>query len=113
MVLLKDGVKYILHKYNSEEELESMVMEHYKEIFGENSMFFDKQTMKTKTGIKAKNDGVIVSLDEDKRYVLEVELSTHPVYEHIVPQITKFKNAHKSLETRKKNSRSYISCNQK
>lgn len=102
MILLKDGVRYAPYTYNSEKELEDMIIEHFKEIFGENAMLFDKQTMETEAGIKAKNDGVVISLDENKWYVLEVELATHPVYEHIIVQITKFKNAHKRLQTRKK-----------
>lgn len=102
MIFLKDGVRYTPYTYNSEKELEDMVIEHFKEIFGENAMFFDKQTMETEAGIKAKNDGVIISLDENKWYVLEVELATHPIYEHIIAQIAKFKNAHRNLKTRKK-----------
>ncbi|MFQ6086461.1 MAG: hypothetical protein ACE5OV_00290 [Candidatus Bathyarchaeia archaeon] len=102
MILLKDEVRYTPYTYNSEKELEDMVIEHFEEIFGENAMFFDKQTMETEAGIRAKNDGVIISLDENKWYVLEVELATHPIYEHIITQITKFKNAHKHLETRKR-----------
>ena len=33
--MLKDGIKYIPYKYKNEEELEKMVIEHYKEIYGE------------------------------------------------------------------------------
>jgi len=46
-VLLKDGVKYYLYEYSSEKELANMIAEHYNEIFGENTLFFDEQTMKT------------------------------------------------------------------
>jgi hypothetical protein len=48
MVLLKDGVGYFPHEYASEEELAQMVIEHYKDIFGVYSLFFDPQTMKTR-----------------------------------------------------------------
>ena len=102
MMLLKDGVKYVLHSYGSEEELENMVTEHYREIFGKNSLYFDKETMRTRAGVQARNDGIIISLDENEWFILEVELSTHSLYDHIVPQITKFSNAYRSHETRKK-----------
>ncbi|MGQ9461027.1 MAG: hypothetical protein ACUVRA_07345 [Candidatus Bathyarchaeaceae archaeon] len=102
MILLKDGVKYFPHSYASEEELEKMVIEHYKEIFGERSLYFDEETMRTRAGIGARNDGIIISLHENKWFILEVELSEHDPYAHVVPQITKFFNAYKSLETRKK-----------
>ncbi len=41
-ILIKDGVRYSVHKYANEDELEKMVTEHYKEIFGESALFFDK-----------------------------------------------------------------------
>jgi len=101
MILLKDGVKYGPYSYTSEEELADMVVEHYREIFGKNSLYFGPQTLKTRTG-EARSDGLVVSLDEDKWYILEVELAKHPLSEHIIPQITKFSIAYDETETRKK-----------
>jgi len=102
MILLKDGVKYFLHDYVSEEELEKMVIEHHRDIFGTNSLYFDPQTMKTQTGIEARNDGVILTLDQNKWYILEVELTKHRLDEHIIPQITKFSIAYEEAGTRRK-----------
>jgi hypothetical protein len=102
MILLKDGVKYNSCSYTSEEELADMVVEHHREIFGKNSLYFDPQTMKTRTGIEARSDGLIVSLDENKWYIVEVELAEHSLHKHIVPQITKFHIAYRQPETRKK-----------
>jgi len=47
MILLKDGIKYNLYSYTSEEELADIVVEHHREIFGKSSLYFDPQTMKT------------------------------------------------------------------
>jgi len=102
MILLKDGVKYFLHDYVSEEELEQMVIEHYRDIFGINSLYFDPQTMKTQIGIEARNDGVILTLDQNKWYILEVELAKHRLDEHIIPQITKFSIAYEEAGNRRK-----------
>jgi len=102
MVLLKDGVKYFPYEYASEEELTEMVVEHYKDIFGTNSLFFNPQTMKTQIGIETRNDGVILALDQNRWYILEVELAKHPLHEHIIPQITKFSIAYEEAGTRKK-----------
>ena len=103
--LLIDGVKYKLHTYRDEDELEKIVISRCKDIFGENSLYFDKQTLETGAGIRARTDGFVISLDLNKWYILEVELSNHPLYEHIVPQITKFHTAYKSPDTLRK-----ISC---
>ena len=102
MIMLKDGVKYFLHEYVSEEELARMVIEHYKDIFGIESLYFDPQTMKTQTGVEARNDGVILAFDQNRWYILEVELAKHPLHEHIIPQITKFSIAYEEAGTRKK-----------
>jgi hypothetical protein len=102
MILLKDGVKYSQYEYVSEEELAQMVVEHYKDIFGINSLYFDPQTMKTQIGIEARNDGLILATDQNRWYIVEVELAKHPLHEHIIPQITKFSIAYEEAETRKK-----------
>ena len=102
VLLLKDGVRYVPYEYSSEEELEQMVIEHYKEIFGTNTLYFSPQTMKTQIGIEARNDGVILAPDQNRWYILEVELSKHPLHEHIIPQITRFSIAYEEAGTRRK-----------
>jgi len=102
MILLKDGVKYSLYDYASEEELARMVVEHYKDIFGTNSLFFDPQTMKTQMGIEARNDGIILVPDKNQWYILEVELAAHSLSRHIIPQIMKFQMAYQQPETKRK-----------
>lgn len=101
-ILLKDGVRYIIHEYANEDELEKMVIEHYKEIFGENALFFNKQKIKTRSGIGTIPDGFVLSMDDNKWYIIEVELDSHPLYEHIVPQITKFNSAMKNPSSKKR-----------
>jgi hypothetical protein len=102
MILLKDGVKYLPYEYSSEEELTKMVTEHIKEIFGENALYFGPQTMRTQAGIESRNDGVVLTIDRNAWYILEVELAKHPLPEHIIPQITKFSLAYEEPETRRK-----------
>jgi len=102
MILLKDGVKYLPREYASEEELREMVIEHYRDIFGIESLYFDPQTMKTQTGIEARNDGIVLVTDRDKWYIVEVELARHPLHEHIIPQITKFSIAYEVAGTKKR-----------
>jgi len=102
MLLLKDGVKYLPYEYSSEEELAQIVIEHIKEIFGANSLYFDPQTMKTQIGIIARNDGIILTLNQNQWYILEVELATHSLHKHIIPQITKFSIAYQQPETKRK-----------
>jgi len=99
-LLLKDCVRYVPHEYKNEAELEAMVFEHYKEIFGENALLFSKKKIKSPANIGTIPDAFVIDFGSRKWFVVEVELSRHQVYEHIVAQITKFLNAVKSSESR-------------
>jgi len=101
-ILLVDGVKYLRYDYKNEEELEEMVFEHYKDIFGEKSILFPKAGIKTVAGKKSIPDAFILSIDKKEWFIVEVELSKHPLYKHIIPQITKFWGAVKDMKTRKR-----------
>lgn len=101
-MLLIDGVRYFPHKYKDEEELQNIVEEHSKDIFGEQSIFFGKKKISSLADVGSIPDGYVISLgDNPNWYVFEVELSSHPLFEHIVPQISKFKNGIKNDKTKK------------
>ena len=94
-MLLIDGVKYELWTPTNENELEQIVNEHSQDIFGEKSIYFDtKKRLKSASGIVSIPDGyAIVIAPKPDWHVVEIELSSHPPYEHIVPQVDKFINA--------------------
>jgi predicted transport protein len=94
-MLLIDGVKYRLWTPKDEEkEFHPIIREHSKEIFGENSLYFDvKHVLKTTSGIGSIPDAYVINLSKPSEwYVVENELASHPVYDHIVKQLTKFIN---------------------
>ncbi len=90
-ILVKDGVRYFPHKYKNEDELESFVKEHIRYIFDSNCFFFDKTKIESRAGIRTIPDGFVIA--RDKWYIIEVELSGHPLHDHIVSQISKFNSA--------------------
>jgi len=102
-MLLIDGVKYVEWTPSNEDEFEKVVKEHAKDIFGEDSIYFDiKRKLRSKSAIGSIPDGyAIVFGDEPRWHIVEVELSSHPLYEHIVPQVSKFINALKNPSTQK------------
>jgi hypothetical protein len=92
-MLLIDGVRYKLWKPKDEEnEFHPMIKEHSKEIFGEDAIYFDvKHKLTSKSGIASIPDAYIITISKPyKWYIIENELSSHPVYSHIVPQVSKF-----------------------
>ena len=88
--LFKDSVRYLPYRYKNEQELENFVIEHYEEVFGENTLFFEKKKLKTASGTGSIPDGFVLDLVEKKWYIVEVELARHSAYDHIGTQINKF-----------------------
>jgi predicted transport protein len=102
-MLIIDAIKYRLWTPKDEEkEFHPMIKEHYKEIFGENSIYFDvKHKLMSKSGIGSIPDAYVISVSKPYQwYVVENELASHPIYDHIVRQLTKFINGIKSQSTR-------------
>lgn len=102
-MLLIDGIKYELWMPLSEDEFEQVVKEHAEEVFGEQSIYLDlKQKLKSKSGIGSIPDGyVIVPGVSPCWHIVEMELSSHPLYEHIVQQVSKFINGIKNFNTQR------------
>ena len=103
MIILIDGVKYILKNPDKEDDLEKIIEKNYKYIFGEESFYFNfKKKLKSKSGIGSIPDGyLIVSNSTPEWYILEVELASHPLYDHIIPQLTKFNRGIEGVSTKK------------
>jgi hypothetical protein len=93
-MLILDGVKYnVWTPKDEEKEFHPMVREHSKEIFGENSIYFDvKLLLKSSSGIGSIPDAYAINFKPNEWYVIENELSTHPIFDHVVKQLTKFIN---------------------
>lgn len=91
-MLLIDGVKYELWTPPTEDEFERVVKEHAQDIFGQDSIYLDlKQKLKSGSGIGSIPDGYVLILgDKPEWHIIEVELSSHPLYDHIVSQVGKF-----------------------
>ncbi len=90
IIITKEG-EYHLYNYKNEAELERMIVEHSSEIFGKNSHYFDiKKKIKSKSGFGTIPDGYVIDFDKKKLYVVEVELISHDLRKHILPQIASF-----------------------
>lgn len=90
VIITKNG-KYNLYNYQNELELEKMIVEHYSEIFGKNSHYFDiKKKIKSKSGFGTIPDGYVIDFDKKKLYIVEVELISHNLRKHIRIQIDDF-----------------------
>jgi predicted transport protein len=103
-MLIIDSIRYKLWTPRDEEkEFHPMVKEHSEEIFGEDSIYFDiKHKLTSKSGIAAIPDAYVITLSKPYEwYIVENELASHPVYSHIVPQVSKFVDSIEELETQR------------
>ena len=91
-MLLVDGVGYKLSKMVDEDELEGLVETQAKQIFGASSLYFRVKTkLRSMGGIGSIPDGYVISLSKPHRwYIVEIELSSHDLYSHILTQLARF-----------------------
>ncbi len=103
-IILADGFRYKVWKPKDEEkEFHPIVKEHAKEIFGESCVYFDlKYKLKSKSGIASIPDAYVINLSRPYEwYIIENELASHEVYDHIVPQVSKFVDSIEESDTQK------------
>jgi len=103
-MLIVDGVEYRSCTPSSEAELEEFVEAHSKRIFGEDSLYFPVKTkLRSLGGVGSIPDGYVLSLSKPYRWsIVEVELSSHRIFEHIVPQLNKFVQGIRDPNSRKR-----------
>lgn len=103
-MLIVDGVEYRSWTPSDEEELEAFIEKNSKEIFGEGSLYYPvKKKLESLGGVGSIPDGYAIALSKPYRwYVVEVELSSHPIFNHVVPQLNKFVQGLRDPNSRKK-----------
>jgi len=101
-ILLVDGTKYEKWVPEEEVEFEEIVKEHSKEIFGNDSVYVDvKKRIKSESGIISIPDGCLVDFSDNSLWIVEVELSKHPLHRHLVAQLNTFMSGIEDPEARK------------
>ncbi len=102
-MLIRDGVKYEEWIPEKEvEEFQPIVKEHVQDIFGNKSKYIEARRLKSEAGIGSRPDGfVIIFGDSPQWHIVEVELSSHQLYDHIVNQVGRFINGIKNPVTQK------------
>lgn len=94
MSLYINKKKFSRYSFRLESDLENVVKENAKRIFGENTIYIDAKK-KINSGELGKTipDALFFDFSDSKNpkfYLVEVELAKHGFYDHIFPQITKF-----------------------
>lgn len=88
-MLIIDDRKFVYQSFDSEEELERVVVENAEYLFGPSSIYFSKSLISTRDGAGTIPDGYVIDLENRVWYVVEAEISRHSVWSHIAPQVAK------------------------
>ena len=103
MIVLIDGVRYQLVRPEKEDWLEKIVQDNSEHIFGSDSFYFDKKKLiRSKAGVASIPDGYAIYFTPKPQWaVVEVELASHSVDNHLIPQLSKFIRAIDDNQTRR------------
>lgn len=100
-LIVSGNNKFQLYNYKSEKELEKIAIHHYKEIFGKNTFYLNlKKKIASTKGTSGIPDGFLIDFENNKFYIVEIELSTHEIVSHISNQLIRFKAAMTNQDAR-------------
>ena len=105
MIVLIDGVRYRLVIPDNEAALEVAIKSNFQHIFGPDSFYFDiKSKIKSKAGVVSIPDGYVIFFTPKKARwaIIEVELASHSIYNHVIPQLSKFNSGIEDSSARRK-----------
>lgn len=88
MIIFEDR-KFIQAAFDSEAELENVVVQNAEYLFGSNSLYLSKASISTHDGFGTIPDGFAIDLAGRAWYIVEAELGRHSVWSHIAPQVAK------------------------
>jgi Restriction Enzyme Adenine Methylase Associated len=88
-VLIFEDRQFIEAAFDSEDELERVVVANSEYLFGPSSLYFPKTLIRTKDGFGTIPDGFVIDLSARRWFIVEAELAKHSVWSHIAPQVAK------------------------
>lgn len=113
MIFDINGKTYSKIEFNTEEEVENVIINNFKLLFGDYSILLPKSMISTSGGKGTIPDGIIINFESRQWYIMEVERGIHGTWEHIAPQINKQITAIQNDDTKTKITESCISEIQK
>ena len=102
MIFDINGKTYSKIEFNTEEEVENVIINNFKLLFGDYSILLPKSMISTSGGKGTIPDGIIIDFDSKQWYIMEVERGIHGTWEHIAPQINKQSTAIQNDDTKVK-----------
>jgi hypothetical protein len=99
-MLIASSRRFIQAPFDSEEELERVLVDNYEHIFGPSAIYLPRALIKTPGGYGTIPDGFAFDLSKKQWFIVEAELAKHDLWNHIAPQIAKQITAASKPETK-------------
>jgi hypothetical protein len=88
-MLISSTTRFVQAPFDSEAELENVVVQNYEYIFGPSSIYLPKGKISTPDGAATIPDGFAFDVANKQWFIVEAELAKHSVWSHIAPQVAK------------------------
>ncbi|MGA3016904.1 MAG: hypothetical protein ABSF62_07270 [Bryobacteraceae bacterium] len=88
-MIIQGKTKFIAAPFSSEQELETVVQSNAEFIFGPDSIYLAKSVIRTPDGTGTIPGGFVVDIAARRWFIIEAELASHSVWNHIAPQVAK------------------------
>ncbi|MBP8258253.1 MAG: hypothetical protein KA118_01150 [Verrucomicrobia bacterium] len=101
-MIIEADRKFVAASFDNEEEIERVVIAHAAFIFGPDSIILPKSLIRSAEGFGTIPDGFAIDFSARRWFIVEAELSSHSVWTHIAPQVSKQIVAAQQHGTRKR-----------
>jgi len=88
-MIIVNNRRYVAASFNNEEEIERVVLENAEYIFGPDLIMLPKSLIRSADGSGTIPDGYAIDFSSRRWFIVEAELSSHSVWGHIAPQVSK------------------------
>ena len=88
-MIIVNNRRYVAASFDNEEEIERVVLENAEYIFGPDSILLPKSLIRSADGAGTIPDGYAIDFSSRRWFIVEAELSSHSVWGHIAPQVSK------------------------
>lgn len=99
-MIVHESEKYFRVAFKDEAEIEKVVKDYAKYLFGSSILFLPKSKISTLGGAGSIPDGFVIDVESEEWFMVEAELASHGTWQHIAPQISRQLAATDSQSTR-------------
>ena len=99
-MIVRGADKFFRVPFNDESEIEKVVKDYAKYLFGSSILYLPKSKISTLGGTGTIPDGFVIDIESEEWFLVEAELAKHGTWQHIAPQVSKQLTATDSPATR-------------